>query len=159
LIFLIRLALWKRTVDNLGFTASSVLMITAKAQHAALGIPLTVGFLLAKDCLSSSRSRLRCTAQATTLLLSTLLTITLGPPDYRPTALYSVIFYQVLPRSSDVRGDLRALGLDESYLPLVGTHAYSSGVPLASPRFVRDFASRTSHVRLLWFFTLRPCSL
>jgi hypothetical protein len=62
----------------------------------------------------------------------------------------------VLPNSSNVDGDLRALGLDSSYRTWIGTHAFSAGSGMDDPAFVRKFMERTSYARLACFYVTHP---
>ncbi|MEI9811839.1 MAG: hypothetical protein WDO18_03825 [Acidobacteriota bacterium] len=78
------------------------------------------------------------------------------PRNYAAAGCYTVIFSQLLPDSTDVSGDLYALGLDPTARPLIGTHAYSNDSGLRDPKFARRFERQVSYGKLGWFLLQRP---
>jgi hypothetical protein len=90
------------------------------------------------------------------VLAATAFSETAAPADYAADGYYSVIFTRILPNSKDVPGDLRDLGLDDSYRRYIGTHAYSDTAGMNNPEFVRVFRQRTSYARLAWFYLKHP---
>jgi len=60
-------------------------------------------------------------AAAALMLCAALLIWKSGPPEYDSPPLYTMIFTGILPESKDIGGDLKALGLDDSYARYVGT--------------------------------------
>lgn len=156
LVFYLRARRWQRPVDAILCLVCSVLLITSKTQHCLLGLPIAVLFVWNAPLLFPAKPRLWATASVAIILGSILLSWKSSPADYAATPTYNVIFYEVLPHSKDIPQDLKELGLDESYAQYAGTHSYSPGSPMENPEFVRTFAARTSHLRLVWFFARHP---
>jgi len=78
------------------------------------------------------------------------------PRDYPAKGFFTVIFFEILPHSDDPAGDLRDLGLDDSYRRWAGMHAYSDGSPVSDEPFLREFTARTSYTRVGWFYLIHP---
>ena len=153
LVFFLRAAAWRRKIDAIGFVLCSVLMIVAKTQHAIFGVWIA---LLCACCGTRLWSRRFAVRSTVTVLVATLAVLMTAPRDYPAMGYFSVIFYQILPHSSDPAGDLKALGLDESYLKWSGTYAFSEGNQLGNAQFFKAFTSRTGYGRLGWFFLTHP---
>jgi hypothetical protein len=100
--------------------------------------------------------RLFAIVSATVVAAAALVGLKTSPPDYPAYGYYTVIFSQILPHSTNMKADLEALGLDESYARFAGTHAYSDGSGFRDPAFVGAFMQRTSYSRLGWYFLTHP---
>jgi hypothetical protein len=138
-VLFLRAARWRRWADSVSFVVCVVLMVLSKSQHAVLGIWISALLGLFGACLWPRNGRALSIWAAVLVDAAVLLGLESAPPEYAARAYYSVIFYQVLPHSTDVTRDREALGLDSSYRRWVGTHAYSTEAGMNDPAFVRDF--------------------
>jgi hypothetical protein len=134
----------------------AVLLITAKAQNAALCIPLA-----AYGVASAWRSLDRKVHYAA--LLGSISVCLAGvsmylsvPATTRVTAIYNVIFFAILPDSPDARSDLQALGLNPDYAQYSGTVAWSLGTGVADGALVNALQANVSSFRLIEFYLRRP---
>ncbi|MEI9812661.1 MAG: hypothetical protein WDO18_08290, partial [Acidobacteriota bacterium] len=149
IVFGLRAFLWNRPVDRWLLVLAAILMVTSKAQHYPLGI-IVAAFLLWKA------DRLFGPIAAALILIASAFSSHSAPANYAAAGCYTVIFSQLLPDSTDVSGDLYALGLDPTARPLIGTHAYSNDSGLRDPKFARRFERQVSYGKLGWFLLQRP---
>lgn len=156
IVFFLRGVKWQSGVERAGLLICCLLLVTSKAQHCLWGALIALLLLWKSGALCPRGPKLFGGAAAALMLAATVFGWNGTPRDYAPRGYYSVIFFQILPASKDAVGDLRELGLDESYLRYIGTHAYSEGAPMEDPDFVRNFSQKTSYGRLAWFFIRRP---
>jgi hypothetical protein len=148
---------WQRPADRWLFVVSAVLLITSKTQHFPLGIPLALLLAWKGGLLTSGRGWLFRTLSVTAVMASTAFSAQLGTPSYYPAlGTYTVIFFELLPKSKSVVSDLKELGLDESYQRYVGTHAYSPNAGMRDPQFEEDFGKRRLYGRIGRFFLKHP---
>ena len=152
-ILYLRATRWQRRSDRIGFAVCAVLFASAKTQHCFLAGPVLLLLWVAGPALGSIAFR---AVTAVLVLSAALLTWFIVPAPYHATGMFSVIFYEVTPRSKNVEADLREFGLDSSYQRWVGMYAYSQGAPLDDREFVRRFSSETSYARIGWFFLRHP---
>ncbi len=131
-------------------------MVTAKTQHALLGFFIAVLLFATRGVLWSERSKLVAGGAACILLASLLMLWKGAPPDYASPALYNVTFIQILPHSRNVDRTLRALGLDDSYRPLIGKNAYWPDSRMDDPVFHREFDKHISVLKLALFYVAHP---
>jgi hypothetical protein len=131
-------------------------MLLSKSQHAILGLWLAPLFAFFGGSLWLPNGRWFATASTAVVAGAAILSAEAAPFGYTARGYYSVIFLQILPNSHNVKTDLAALGLDESYEKLIGTHAYSADSGMNDRAFVRMFMQRTSYSRLGWFFLTHP---
>jgi hypothetical protein len=152
----LRSAVWRRKSDAIGLVVCVVLLLFSKPQHAVLGVLLAPLFAFFGGSLWPRRGRMFPTAATVIVAAATVVGVRTSPFDYAAHGYYSVIFTQILPHSTNVRADLDALGLDESYGRMIGTHAYSAESGMNDPDFVREFMRRTSYGRVAWYFLTHP---
>jgi hypothetical protein len=131
--------------DRIGFLISCALFVTAKSQHSLAGL-LIAALLL---WLRQYKSAVAFAA------LSIFWMVNL-PPDYADMARFNVIFFQLLPNSSDRSRDLAELGLDDSYLPKVGMTGYDPNSQMEEPTFHSAFGRRASVPRLALYYLRHP---
>ena len=155
-VLFLRSAAWNRKSDAVGLVIMAVLLLLSKSQHAILGLWLAPLFALFGRTLWPPNGRLFAIASTAIVAGASILSLKAAPFDYAAHGYYSVIFTQVLPHSPDVKADLDALGLDDTYVNLVGTHAYSLESGMNDSEFVRTFMARTSYARLGWYFVTHP---
>lgn len=136
--------------------ACAVLAAASKPQHAALGFILAGLFFVCRRELFPKRRTLYLCGVAALPLASAMMLWKGAPADYAANALYDVIFCQIVPHSHNPSGALRALGLDDSYLPLMGKNAYWSDSRMQDPGFEREFRRRTGFGRLAVFYATHP---
>src|SRR5262249_30781161 len=145
-----------RPADAIGFVTACVLLVTTKAQHCFLGLPLALFILVTAGGIWAGNLRKFKAAAVTAILGGTLFSILAVPPEYDVAPLYTIIFTGILRTSNDVKGDLAALGLDESYTRWVDTTGFTIGNPLSNPDTLKQFTSKTSYLRVLRFFLTHP---
>ena len=134
-----------------------LLFVTAKAQHALLGIPLAVFFVWKRDSLWPRRARLYSALSFVALTAAGVFALGWStPPGYSTPALFNIIFLGLLPSAKDPRAELASLGLDESFLRYKGLFAWSPDSPMGTESFVREFVRKTSFSRLGMFYATHP---
>lgn len=149
----LRVLRWKRRADLILLGAASVLLTTAKAQHAVLGFWLA-GFFAILAWLAGIRPA-RWFAVALTVLSACWLAKS-TPADYAERGCFSTIFHHVLPHAKNVDRTLAELGLDASYKPYIGMVSFSPGSPLDDPEFAAVFRSKVSYSSLAGHFLAHP---
>jgi len=137
---------WNRPRDWILLAAASLLLVTSKAQHSALGLWVALFFAVA------ARRWFAIAIAAVALLWLAKST----PPEYAARGCFSTIFATVLPHSRDVDRTLADLGLDSSYRPYIGMVAFSGGSPMGDPRFVDTFSRKVNYDSLATFFVTHP---
>ena len=156
LVLFLRAVAWRRRSDAIGLVVCVTLMLLAKSQHAILGLWIAPLFAFFGGDLWRGNGRLFAIVSTAIVASASLLSTELSPLGYPAQGYYTVIFFQVLPHSKNVKADLAALGLDDSYEKLIGTHAYSPESGMKDPAFVSIFRQRTSYSRLGWYFITHP---
>ncbi len=131
-----------------------VLLITSKTPHAVVAIPAAALFLVEGARLGLDRWNARLAAA--TALVAAVFSWNAAGPNLHTDAAFNVIFWRLLPASSNVSRDLKLLGLNESYRPSIGKHAYVTSVAIEDPAFRAEFQRRTSHVRIGWLYLHHP---
>ena len=135
----------------------SVLLLTAKTQHALLAIPLVVFVLWKRRTLWPRRALLASALAAALIVGGAAYALTKGsPPGYANPCLFSLIFGRLLPSAVDPSRELASLGLDDSYLRCTGMSAYDPDAPLHDDLWAQEFLSRTSFPRLALFYLSHP---
>src|SRR5579864_8653776 len=148
---------WQRPADRWLFVVSAALLIASKTQHYPLGIPIALLLAWKGGLLISGRSRVFRTLSVTSVLAATVFSyLRATPPSYPAMGVYTVIFFELLPKSKNVSSDLAELGLDDSYRRYVGTHAYAPDAGLRDPQFQQIFERKTSYAHLAWFLMKHP---
>jgi hypothetical protein len=148
-VLALRVLRWRRRLDTVLFVVASLLLVTSKAQHSALGFWLA-GFL----CVLGGR-KLRWLAAAIVALA--VLWLWKGTPqEYAARGCFSTIFAHVLPYSKNVDRTLADLGLDRSYRPYIGMVSFSGGSPMGDPAFVTAFHRRVTLASLAIFLLTHP---
>jgi hypothetical protein len=133
--------------DRACFVASCLLFVTAKSQHSLAGL-LIAALLVYLG---------RYIAAAVVAAVGIWWIVQL-PPDYADMARFNVIFFQILPHSTDRSRDLAELGLDDSYLPKVGLYAYNANSGMDDPAFHRTFGERATASRLALYYLRHPAT-
>ena len=155
-VLFLRCVAWRRKSDAACLVICVTLMLLAKTQHAILGLWIAPLFGFFGGSLWPSNRRFFAIVSTAIVLAATILSIEASPSSYAARGYYSVIFWQVLPHSTNVKADLEALGLDQSYAKFIGTHAYSAESGFRDPEFAGVFMGRTSYSRLGWYFLNHP---
>lgn len=157
LAFFLRALHWRKPADGWMFVVSVVLLITSKTQHFPLGIPIALLLAWKGGELTLGRGRVFRIASVTSVLAATAFSSQLATPSYYPSmGSYSVIFFEMLPKSKTVASDLKELGLDDSYQRYVGSNAYSADSGLKDPEFKEAFIRKGLYGRLGRFFMRHP---
>ena len=155
-VLFLRAVAWRKRSDAVWLVICVALMLLSKSQHAILGVWIAPLFALVGASLWPRNGKWFAIASTTIIAGATILSARASPFEYPARGYYSVIFFQILPNSKNVKADLDALGLDESYTKFVGTHAYSAESGLRDPAFESGFMQRTSYSRLGWYFLSHP---
>lgn len=73
---------------------------------------------------------------------------------------YQSVFFGAVKESETPYKDLKQLGIDEKYLPLVNTHAYMDegeySIDITTPEFQHDFYDKVSKARVAFFYLRHP---
>jgi hypothetical protein len=156
IVLFLRALYWKRASDRYMLVVSLVLLITSKTQHYPMGILIAVLLAWKGALLTATRSRGFAALSALVALGAAVFSSQSSPKIYPTQGCYSLIFFYLLPTSTNVEKELADLGLDESYKKYIGSSAYSGDSGLQYPEFTSAFARRMSYPRLAWFFLKRP---
>ncbi|CDN41493.1 Uncharacterized protein BN871_AI_00040 [Paenibacillus sp. P22] len=90
-------------------------------------------------------------------LLSALLYV-FAPDGLKHINLYQTVFYGILNKSPDVKGDLKALGLPEKLAGNAGSNYFQTDVPIKqdAPEMRVDFYDRMSHGKVMLYYATHP---
>ena len=73
---------------------------------------------------------------------------------------YQSVFFGAVKESETPEKDLKQLGIDEKYLPLVNTHAYMDEgeypIDITTPEFEHDFYDKVSKLDVAFFYLRHP---
>lgn len=73
---------------------------------------------------------------------------------------YQSVFFGAVKESETPEKDLKQLGIDEKYLPLVNTHAYMDEgeypIDITTPEFEHDFYDKVSKIDVAFFYLRHP---
>lgn len=73
---------------------------------------------------------------------------------------YQSVFFGAVKESETPEKDLKQLGIDEKYLPLVNTHAYMDNdeypIDITTDEFQRDFYDKVSKLDVVFFYLRHP---
>jgi hypothetical protein len=144
-----------------GFTTPLLLVccclfVLAKAQHALLGIPMTLLFLSPRVLLWPSFPALSRSIAVGSLLGCSALQVLSTTPDYKAYALFNAIFLGLAPSARNPSAELHELALDDSYLRYKGMFSFNSDSPLHDAKWSAHFTDTTSHSRLGLFYLRHP---
>ena len=156
IVLYLRVLRWQRKRDALLLLAYSFVLVTAKSQHVLLGLLLAVLFAVGAAALPALRLRWWYLAAAGLALAALVMIRKAQPADYTSYAIYNVVFDRILPHEGDAGRTLRDLGLDDSYVPCIGTTAYMPHSAMDSPAFRSRFRQRLPLSRLAFFYLTRP---
>ena len=137
------------------YAIAGALLVFSKAQHAVLGLPFAGLAAFYAWSSRDSKQRPGWLAVSALLLVSTLASPALTPPEYRTISLYNVIFSRLAVRDRTV---LDKLGLDAGYQKWIGTNAFNPRSPLTDPDWSRAFVSRVSFADIAWLYLRRPAT-
>ncbi|HXS96754.1 MAG TPA: hypothetical protein VN736_19270 [Candidatus Limnocylindrales bacterium] len=133
----------------LALTAAALLYVTAKIQHAPMGIAVAVLMVL------MLRTKWAAAAAAV-IVLAVIPMMHSAPQAWRGEALFDAVFYGITPGSPTPLADLKELGLGEAELPYVGMHVYSPGAPTDSAEWSRRFVERVPYWKVARFYATHP---
>jgi len=139
----------------IAFGGVGLFFVTCKAQHAPLALPLAA--LAIWFAFRSPRSRAVCWIASAVAMLGGLgFMVSRTPAEYKAQALTNLIFYRFTPNVWDPVATLAEFGLPESYMPVVGTHAYSPNAPIHDEEWQRQFLERTSFRKVGIYYLRHP---
>jgi hypothetical protein len=146
----LRTVQWERALDRWLLIVAAILLVTSKAQHSLLALPIA-GLLL-----WTTHSRRVGWLAAVIVLSAGALSVASVPRQYPVYARYTTVFRQVLPKTQNPTQALRDLGLPEAYGKYIGTHAYSADTAFLDPQFADRFQHELSYFALGRFFLSHP---
>jgi hypothetical protein len=155
-MFYLRLLRGGSGLDGLCFVACCAMVITSKAQHGILGFWLALLVLAAGYPRWPKHRKCIMAAAASMMLLAAVWITRSAPPSYASRGVFTMVFYRILPHSTNVDQTIRDVGLDESYRRYIGMHSFAEGSPMSDASFVERFRSRVSYVGLGWFYLTHP---
>jgi hypothetical protein len=155
-MFYLRLLRGGAELNSLYFVVFCALAITSKAQHGIFGFWL--GPLVLAACYPRwpKHRKWIMTAAASLMLLAAVWITKSAPPSYASRGVFTMVFYRILPHSTNVDQTIGALGLDQSYRPYIGMHSFAEGSPMDDASFVERFRRRISYGSLAWFYLTHP---
>ena len=136
----------------------SVLMLTAKTQHALLAVPLMLFVVWKRRAIWPRRALLASALAAAAIAGGAAYSLVAGSPSgYADPCLFNIIFDRLLPTAEDPAAELASLGLDDSYLRFMRMNAYVPDAPmLQDESWAREFLSKTSFPLLARFYIGHP---
>jgi hypothetical protein len=136
-----------------------VLWITAKAQNAALCLPIAVYGLGMVWGTSNRKAYYAGVGGIAAICLTGVFMYRSVLPATKVTALYNVVFYGILPASNNPESDLAALGLNPEYARYSGTLPWSPGTGVADGALVNALQLKVSPVSVMAFYLKRPARM
>ncbi|MEI7832662.1 MAG: hypothetical protein WCJ56_05650 [bacterium] len=137
--------------------AISVMFITSKAQNVFLSIPFAMLIIiLARSAYKPAKNRAGLVLATILVLLSGLYYAVGRSEEVTQCNLYHMVFFDILRNSTTPSADLAALGLDQKYLALAGTHWFTPNIPIREESFKRDFFDKIGYGTILKFYTTHP---
>ena len=152
----LRVIKFGRKFDAILLMLCPFLAVTAKSQHAPIGLWVALIFLLAASALKPF-ARTRWHAAAACLVLAVpLMMWKAQPADYTGYPLYNVVFAEILPHSKDVPRTMANLGLDDSYRSCIGKGGFFPGSGMEDPAFRQRLLHRLSFGKLAFYYLKHP---
>ncbi|OXM13482.1 hypothetical protein [Paenibacillus herberti] len=134
------------------------MLVCSKLQNTPLGIVMGL-YCLRLLPLRWDKAWRRCVIWGCSMLflLSTLLYL-FAPDGLKQINLYQTVFFGILNKSPDVKGDLQDLGLPEKLAVNAGTNYFQSDAPIKqdAPEMQGDFYDRMSHGKVMLYYVTHP---
>jgi hypothetical protein len=136
-----------------GYFAAAFLFVASKPQEALQSIPLALfGAFLARR-----PGRRWIAAAGAALLFAASGALFVGTRGgFQQGALYKLVFFEILPRSTDPAADLRALGLDPAAARYSGTTNYGESSPFRDPLVRGSLFPKLGYRALSRFYLTHP---
>ena len=138
------------------FGAAALLYVTSKGQHGVLGFVPVLGTLGFAVTARRAKTRIFACAVAAVVTAGSVWMLESMPDWYRGQSRFDLIFFYITRNSPTPAQDLRELGLGDSELRYVGTHAFMAGSPMAERNFVTSFCERSTYGRIVAFYWRHP---
>ena len=138
------------------FGAAALVYVTSKGQHGVLGFVPALGALAFAVAARHTKTRVLGCAVAVVVTAGSVWILESMPDWYRGQSRFDLIFFYITKNSPAPAQDLRELGLGDSDLRYVGTHAFMAGSPMAERDFVTSFCERSTYARVLEFYGRHP---
>lgn len=152
-VLFLRILLWQRLADLIGFAIASLFLVTAKPQHAALVIPLAVLIVCYRKLCPVSAAPWIAIAVLTASASWTVFSL---PSDYVRNSLYDVIFGGLLPDSPSRPDEVGEFDLERADAKFAGTTAYYPNGGFGDAAFTSRFVERVRPSVLLRFYLRHP---
>jgi hypothetical protein len=150
-VLFLRILLWQRPVDLVGFTIASLFLVTAKPQHVAVVIPLSILIVCYRNLCPLAAAPWIAVVVLTAAASWTVIS---APPDYVQYSMYDVIFAGLLPDSPSPPDEMQEFGLERADARFTGSTAYWPTGGFSDAAFVARFGERV-HPRVLISYYLR----
>ncbi len=155
-VMYLRVLRWGKKFDAILLMLCPFLMMSAKSQHALVGIWIALLFFAAAKTLGPMRPVWWRSVGVCLVLASLLMLWKAQPADYTSDALYNVTFEEILPHSKNVTRTLADLGLDDSYRFCINKKSFLPGSGMDDPAFRKRFMQRLSFNKLALFYVRHP---
>jgi hypothetical protein len=155
-VLYLRVIRWHHRRDAILLLLCTLLLVTAKTQHAVLGFFVAALLFATRGALWPARRSVFAVGAASVLLASLLMLWKGAPRSYAYYSLYNATFTQILPHSKNVERALKGLGLDDSYRTLIGKNAYWPDSRMEEPAFRGEFEQRITVLKLAMFYGAHP---
>lgn len=155
-VFYLRVLKGGRKADAIALLVCPFLMVSAKAQHALLGMCIAGLFFAAAGSLHPLSPGVWRVASASLVVASLLMLWKAQPPDYTADAVYNITFEEILPHSHNLARAMADLGLDDSYRSRINMKAFLPGSGMEDPVFRKRFIETLSFGKLAVFYAKHP---
>lgn len=155
-VFFLRVLKWRRKFDAVALMLCPFLMVSAKGQHALLGIWIAALFVAASNALRPVRPVQWRAAGVCLIAASLLMLWKAQPADYTADAVYNVVFEEILPHSHNVSRTLADLGLEDADRSHMNMKAFLPGSGMDDPVFRARFIRTLSFGKLAVFYIRHP---
>ncbi|NOU80708.1 hypothetical protein GC101_17735 [Paenibacillus sp. LMG 31459] len=143
------------------FFIAVLFLICSKIQNAPVGLAFALIFLRLRTLHGTGSWRKLALRFAVATALVSVIMYVAAPKELKHINLYQTVFFGILNESTDVRGDLRELGLPERLEVLAGTNYFQAGTAIKQddPSLTADFYNLVSHTDVLFFYLGHPSRL
>ena len=142
----------------IGYGMVGALLGFSKTQHAITALLLAgLALWFAVRAFGRRKRDGYCWAAAALVVAGSAVgVVATTPDDYRAEPLYSLVFFRMLPGEPNAPQLLADLGLPQSDLKYIGTHAYNEGAPVMNGEWRTEFMKQLTYGRLGRFYFMHP---
>lgn len=155
LVFLALAAAFYVRGSRIGFALATILFLTSKLQHAYL-FPLVLLFVFWDARVRSFLTLAARVGLACVIVPAVYLMNTHVPAEYKGSAVYNVIFSELLPNSSDPAAVLEEFELPHQLVTFKGSNAFEPHAAIRFPYFSQTLIEKATHTALLKYYARHP---